>query len=984
MMNNHKATVGKKSRKSKEEVMPDDSYLAANLFEIAQVIVLILDTNGKIVRFNPYMEELSGYRLAEVQGKDWFTTFLPERDRERIRKIFLRAVNNIQTRGNVNPILTKDRRKRMISWYDKTMKDSGGKIIGLLCVGIDITKNLAADQESRQVHKELQEGEERYSSLIESSDDPIYLVDREGKYLFANRKLLSRLGKPADEVVGRDYSQFHTSENTQEFLLKVEQVYKTGNPVSYEHTSHRDGREFIRTLSPVINPNTKDITAVTVISKDITERKLVEEALRESKSRLRTILTSAPITIFALDKQGIFTLSEGKGLEHVGLKPGENVGVSAIELYGEMLYIESTGAVISGKDIIRRALSGETISATNELRGVCFDNHIGPIRDPEGKMVGIVGVATEITKRKRAEEALSESELKFRSITEQMAEFVFVTDSQGVITYASPAATHLFGSMSVEMEGKNFTEFLAESDIPKALAAFRSALTTGVQVNNLQLEMKRKNGTTFYGELTGSQYLPTGKITGTIGIIRDITKHKRVEENLKKSELHFRNLINAAGDAIFILNINNNHLVDCNEYACRVYGYSRDEFLHMLTTDFEVKLTQSEINDVHAGFIAGKVSIIEGIHRKKDGLLFPTEIHFTIFDPATPNLIVAVVRDITKRKQAQAEIEKLAKFPDENPEPVIRLNYDGTILYANQASESLLTDWDWSRDKKVPKHWHTILTDVLEKGMDRIIEMETGKHIYSFFFVPFAEAGYVNLYGRDITELKLSEEALLKSEYMLRRLRERSEKIVDEEQRRISRIIHDDLGQTLTGLMLDMESIKQGKVPLSPNSKKVNDIIESIQFLIERTRTISTELRPPILDDLGLSAAINWKIRELKTRINILCRFKSTPRNISLDPGSNLVFFSIFKEALTNIIRHAEASKININLVQTSQATTLRIEDNGQGISAQSIEGKDSIGIYGMRINAQSIGARFKISGEPGKGTTIVVELSHVNKQIEK
>jgi PAS domain S-box-containing protein len=133
-------------RKQAEEALRSEKDFAETLVETAQVIVLVLDTEGRIVRFNPYMEDISGYCLQEVQGKDWFTTFLPERDQERIRAIFSQAIDDIQTRSNVNPIVTKDGCERKIEWNDKTLKDADGNIVGLLAIGQDITERKRTEE----------------------------------------------------------------------------------------------------------------------------------------------------------------------------------------------------------------------------------------------------------------------------------------------------------------------------------------------------------------------------------------------------------------------------------------------------------------------------------------------------------------------------------------------------------------------------------------------------------------------------------------------------------------------------------------------------------------------------------------------------------------------------------------------------------------------------------------------------------------------
>ena len=140
---------------SKEEVQRERDF-AESLVNTAQVITLLLDSQGRIIRFNPYMEEISGYHINEVRGKDWFDTFLPEKDRGMIRELFSKAIDNIQIRGNINSILTKTGKERLIEWNDKTLKDAEGKTVGLLAIGLDITQRKQTEEDRERLIKELQ------------------------------------------------------------------------------------------------------------------------------------------------------------------------------------------------------------------------------------------------------------------------------------------------------------------------------------------------------------------------------------------------------------------------------------------------------------------------------------------------------------------------------------------------------------------------------------------------------------------------------------------------------------------------------------------------------------------------------------------------------------------------------------------------------------------------------------------------------------
>ena len=161
------------------------------------------------------------------------------------------------------------------------LRNKDGAIIGMVGISNDITT-------SKQAEEALRASEEKYRSLTESSKDSIYLVNENGYFLFANQTYLARLGQPLENVVGKSYGEFHSSADTRKFLSKLGQVYHQRKWLSYEHQSHRDKRYFIRTLSPVNSPVEDQTIAVTVISKDITEWKEIEEALQESEKKQRT------------------------------------------------------------------------------------------------------------------------------------------------------------------------------------------------------------------------------------------------------------------------------------------------------------------------------------------------------------------------------------------------------------------------------------------------------------------------------------------------------------------------------------------------------------------------------------------------------------------------------------------------------------------------------------------------------------------------
>ena len=258
--------------KQAEEALRREKDFAESMVKTAQTVVLVLDTEGRIVRFNPYLEEISGHRLEEMQGRDWFTTFLPEPGRDRLRALFLRAIADIQTRGNVNPIVTKDGRECMIEWYDKTLKNADGEVIGLLSIGQDITERKRAEDELRKSEERFRE----QATLLDAANDAIYVRALDHTVTYWNDGAERLYGWPRAEALGRkitDLGDLDHAAFAAAHAALLEQGYWSGE---LKKTS-KEGKErlvFCRwTLLRDEQGRPKEILA---INTDITEKKQLE------------------------------------------------------------------------------------------------------------------------------------------------------------------------------------------------------------------------------------------------------------------------------------------------------------------------------------------------------------------------------------------------------------------------------------------------------------------------------------------------------------------------------------------------------------------------------------------------------------------------------------------------------------------------------------------------------------------------------------
>ena len=242
--------------------------------------------------------------------------------------------------------------------------------------------------------------------------------------------------------------------------------------------------------------------------------------------------------------------------------------------------------------------------------------------------------------------------------------------------------------------------------------------------------------------------------------------------------------------------------------------------------------------------------------------------------------------------------------------------------------------------------------------------------------------------GMDISARKKSERELHQLNSELRRLSAHLQNVREEEQTRIAREIHDELGQQITGLKMDLSWLKK-KLTSNTEPVAMQEKMTSMNDLLDKTvqtiRKIASELRPTILDDLGLYAALEWQSKEFEKRFNIPVQLSSSAKGLDVSPAIASGLFRIYQESLTNIARHAEAKNIVATLEVNNGAIILTITDDGKGFITGS-GSKKTLGLLGMKERALSIGGKIQIVSEPGKGTTVRITVSsQENKEsIEK
>jgi PAS domain S-box-containing protein len=454
----------------------------------------------------------------------------------------------------------------------------------------------------------------------------------------------------------------------------------------------------------------------------------------------------------------IFTLDAAGRIASVNRAVCETTGYSARELLGknplEFIPPESHPLV---ETRLRKLLSGESVDRvevevlSKDGRRITLEVRGRALYD-KGRMLGTLQIARDITERRRAEEASS----RLAAIVESSDDAIISKTLDGVITSWNQGAEKLYGYSAEEAVGKPIF-ILLPPNRPDELTQILERVKRGERVQHYEIERMRKDGKTIDVSLTVSAIRdPNGRIVGASSIARDITEHRLMEEELRE----LSRAVEQSPSMVMITNTRG-EIEYVNRKFTELSGYSAQEIMGMTAGKLGEQPDEAE-KQLWEILRSSKEWRGEFCNRKKNGELYweSASISPILNSEGVITHYVKVAEDTTERKRMEEEIRNLARFPSENPNPILRLGRDGTVLSTNEASKELLQHWSSGIGRAAPKSWCDMAADALSSGRSRNIDIELGDKSYTFLVKPNMEDGYVNLYGRDITERKRAEDAL--------------------------------------------------------------------------------------------------------------------------------------------------------------------------------------------------------------------------------
>lgn len=848
--------------------------------------------------------------------------------------------------------------------------------------------------EKQKTEEKLYESSAKLNTIVDNLPIVLLELDEKGKFILHEGKALKDAGfKTADMTIKSAYKTIGdimiTRHNGDYISINeiVPRVMKGEMIVG--HTTIAD-RYFDNYFVPVKKEEEK-ITGIIGVFLDITERVNLEKSnyLSEEKFRLIAENTSELISM----------VSENK---YLYLSPSfeKELGYSQEELQKLGPY-----SIIHPDD--KPILKNRRDKGMLEFRVTTKDGEWLWLEGESFSLPGdpkiIVGIAKEITNRKIAQQALKDSEERYRLLFEKNPVPMFVYDEETLNFLAVNAAIiKHYGYSRDEFLGMNIKNIRPDEDIPVLMDVISNPVLGKTRYGTWR-HMK-KNGDIMDVDITIHQ-ITFNKRPARIVLANDLTEKVKAEKALIQSEEKYRRIVENANEGIWLFD-DNWCTTFVNSKLANILGYNVKEMENRSIIEFlnddDIKKAETYLQKIRKG---SKENIKLRL-KHKDG------IEVWVVSNAVPILSdknvftgsLALVTDITSQKKAEEILQRtnemLNALINSSPLSIIILDKNGKIELWNPASEKM---FGWKSDEVLGKKLPTASGEKNQEQNDLINLVNhgnsfTGKEVVrttkdggkinvSISASPMFDSNKKTIgsasFLMDITEKKLAEkerEKLFKEinngRKRLKLLSARLIEVQENEKRNIARELHDEIGQILTAIKIDLQRIKQESI-----SDESNLLIDDCTSLVEKTisivRNLSHELRPSIIDDLGLTAALRWYIDKFSQRTGIKVNKQISKIDKFLPPEGVITLFRVCQEALTNIAKHSQADYVTVSLNKEKNIVNLLIEDNGKGFEAKKalrLAAKgEGLGLLNMQERVELINGKLKIVSSKNSGTKIKV-----------
>ena len=765
---------------------------------------------------------------------------------------------------------------------------------------------------------------------------------------------------------------------------------------------------------------------------EITKHRITVEQLTKTEERLHDIFGNTPVILFSLDRFGVINLSEGKGLDAFGVKPGELVGQSIFDLYHDSPDLHANA---------RRALSGETVTFVTEFNNQFFDVHLIPILDDEGDVAAVTGVAYDITERKRAEEALRDSEEQWKATFESNPVMYFMADSTGVTLSVNTFGAAQLGYKRSELVGQPLFNVFYEADREQVRKGVGYCFQNLGRTCKWEARKVRKDGTVIWVRETANALLLKNRPVLLV-VCEDITDRKRAEEAVRRSEKELRDLIGTIPAMVFATRADGSNEFVSRQWiefsglsgtrsrgsgwAATIHPKDREQHLakwQAAQASGQPFEDEARYRDVHRNYRwllvravplrseqgkilkwYGTAFDIEDRKRAEEALRASEQLarsHVEVMmrsldvlaTEAEPEKLTAeMLRTIGHRLRARNVLLWLRDPQDDSLH--LRLVVEDGRQVAPQPDHPFVKDpHAWKRNLSFQEMLFTkgpvVCDDVeqdsrigaelreylMKRGRSRFlaIPMFVLGEVRGFLAIQHVERGVYLPEEIELAQALAHHVMIAAHETELGEQRRHA--VILEERTRMAREIHDTLAQGFTGIIVQLEATASAISRSEP--KKVSKCLQRASDLARRSlneaRRSVHALRPQALQGRNFWHALKDTIKNTTACTALHTTFAAQGKLADLPEPWQENVFRIGQEALTNTLKHAHARKFETRLTCKAKELRLELRDDGDGFKIK--DRHDGIGLIGMQERVEQMGGKLKITSARGKGTKITVVL---------
>ena len=998
-------------RKRAEETLRESEARFAAATQASRSYVWEVAPDGLYVHVGAMVAEVLGYRPEEMVGRLHFYDLLPPEGREELKRhCFGIMARRESPSGFENVNVAKDGRLVWLSSSARPLFNADGSYRGYQGIDTDISARKQAQDALRESELQLRALNDNLpGGLVYQMDTG---VDGRERRLLAVSKGVERMhGVTAEEALSHQktfYLQIVPEDQARVAELEARAI-ATLTPFRAEVRCRMPTGE-IRWIyvssAPRRLPNGHLVWDGIEI--DVTDRKLAEEALRESEARFAASTQASRSYVWQVDPEGLITYVSPMVEEVLGRRPEEIAG--RLHFYDLLPKDNREEIKIFGLALMarREAISGfENRNVAQDGRLVWISSSANPLFGPDGTFLGYQGIDTDITERKRAEEALRLSETKYRQLHETMRDAFATADMRGRIQDFNPAFRKLTGYSAAELRKMNYRRLTPRKwQVLEAQILEKQVLARGYS-DVYEKEYRRKDGTLVPVELRTILIRDDAdRPAGMWASIRGIAGRKRAESALRQSEAKYRLLFENMGDSFAALDLQG-RLIDCNPAFEKLVGYSRKELLRLHLAD----ITPKEWMVVEQKAVAqmrrrGYSNPFEKEYVRKDGTRVPVELQGSLIRDARgrPTGLWAIIRDVSDRKRAeqalreahdklerrvrertaelvasqQALVESEEQFRQmaENVQDAFWLIDARTqnVLYVSPAFKRI---WKRPVDKDTARwfaHIHPQDRDRVVQAFQKGMKNGVSATVTYRLLWPDGSIRWIESSGsmiRDGRGRPIRAAGLIRDVTERRRLEEKILQAAEAERQRIGRDLHDSLGQSLTaiGYLADAvrEDLARRRQPEAAAVRKLGRLIEKAA---DQSHALAQGLLLADLRRGGLGAALQELAFRTQELFGIACRYAGPASVPPLDASVAGQLYRIAQEAVTNAAKHAQAQRIDVRLAKNRGNLLLSVRDSGKGIPAKKKKNA-GLGLDIMRYRAGMIGATLEIESARNQGTAV-------------